>query len=111
MTNAEGRIQPYSQLAAIQIGMMLEAGALTFEADTMAANGTDKGAFVIHMDKMVACVDNMMKEIATIKAKGDKDALEKLRVKHVEGKEIPFKLIEERMLRLPKTSFVYSVKL
>ena len=53
----------------------------------------------------------MMKEIATIKAKGDKDALEKLRVKHVEGKEIPFKLIEERMLRLPKTSFVYSVKL
>ena len=60
---------------------------------------------------MVACVDNMMKEIATIKAKGDKDALEKLRVKHVEGKEIPFKLIEERMLRLPKTSFVYSVKL
>lgn len=111
MTTAEGRIQPYSQLAAIQVGMMLEAGALTFDAETMAANGKDKGAFVIHMDKMADCVDDMMSQIATIKAKGDKDALERLRLKHVEGKAIPFKLIEERMLRLPKTSFVYSVKL
>lgn len=111
MTTAEGRIQPYSQLAAIQVGMMLEAGALTFDAETMAANGKDKGAFVIHMDKMADCVNDMMSQIATIKAKGDKDALEKLRLKHVEGKAIPFKLIEERMLRLPKTSFVYSVKL
>lgn len=111
MTNAEGRIQPYSQLAAIQIGMMLEDGALTYEPEQMAANGTDKGAFVIHMDKMAGCVDRMMSEIAKMKAKGDKDGLEALRVKHVNGTAIPFKTIEERMLRLPKTSFVYHVKL
>ncbi|MBO5754010.1 MAG: hypothetical protein J6S69_10055 [Proteobacteria bacterium] len=111
MTTGEGRIQPYSQLAAIQLGMMLEDGAVTFEPETMAANGKDKGAFVIHMEKMPASVERIMSSIAQIKAKGDKDGLLKLQKQHVEGTAIPFDLIKERMLRLPKTSFVYSVKL
>ncbi len=111
MTTADGRMQPYSQLSAIQIGAMLESGALTFDPEAMAANGTDKGAFVIHLEKMADCVDRLMKQVAKIKATGDKDALNDLRFKHVEGKAIPFDLITERMLRLPKTSFVYSVKL
>ena len=109
MTDGDGHIQPYSQLAAIQLGMMLEDGAVSYDPEHIAANGKDKGAFVIHMDKMPACVDRIMKEITRIKAAGNKDALVALQKKHVEGKEIPFDVITERMLRLPKTSFVYSV--
>ena len=109
MTNAEGRIQPYSQLAAIQIGMMLEDGALKFDPEAMAANGTDKGAFIIDLEKMPKSVERIMKAIAQSKASGDKEVLVKLQKQHVEGTAIPFDIIKERMLRLPKTSFVYSV--
>ena len=109
MTDSEGNIQPYSQLSAIQLGMLMEDGAITFDKDAMAANGKDKGAFSLHIDKFPASVDRMMSEIAKIKATGNKDALVALQKKHVEGKEIPFDVISERMLRIPKTTFVYSV--
>ena len=111
MEDGEGHIQPYSQLAAIQIGMMLDEGALEFDANKTAANGTDKGAFVLHLDKMPACVDKIMDAIAKIKSTGDKAGLEALQKRYVYGDVIPFDIIRERMLRLPKTSFVYSVKM
>ncbi len=110
MTTGDGIIQPYSQLSAIQIGMMLEDGAITFDAEATAANGTDKGAFVLHLEKMPKTAERIMKAIAQSKAKGDKQALVDLQKKYVEGTIVPFDLIRERMLRLPKTSFVYSVK-
>ena len=110
MTTGDGIIQPYSQLSAIQIGMMLEDGALKFDAEAMAANGTDKGAFVLDLQKMPKTAERIMKAIAQSKSKGDKQALVDLQKKYVEGTIVPFALIRERMLRLPKTSFVYSVK-
>lgn len=110
MTTVDGRIQPYSQLAAIQIGMMMEDGALTFDPEAMAANGKDKGAFSIHLDKMAAASERIMSSIAKIKASGDKDALVALQKQHVDNSKVPLDLIRDRMLRLPKTSFVYSVK-
>ena len=75
MTTGDGIIQPYSQLSAIQLGMMLEDGAVTFDAEATAANGTDKGAFVLHLEKMPKTAERMMKAIAQSKAKGDKQAL------------------------------------
>ncbi|MFA5624328.1 MAG: hypothetical protein WC966_04650 [Bradymonadales bacterium] len=111
MTTPSGKIQPYSQLAAIQIGILIETGALTFDPDALAANGKDKGRFSMKLDKIPQAVDNMMKQIAAIKARGDKAALEALQQKHIKSKDIPFDIITERMLRLPKTSFVYSIKL
>ena len=111
MTDAEGKIQPYSQLAAIQIGMMIEDGALVYDPEATAANGTDKGAFILNLEKMPASVERIMKAIAQSKAKGDKEALVSLQKKYVEGSIVPMDVITERMLRLPKTSFVYSVKL
>lgn len=111
MKTASGQIQPYSQLAAIQVGMLMEDGALTFDPEAMAANGTDKGAFTVHYDKMPESVNRIMTAIAQIKAKGDKDALLKLQQQHVDNSQVPIALIRERMLRMPKTSFVYSVKL
>ncbi len=111
LKDGEGHIKPYSQLAAIQLGMMMEDGAVTFDPEAAAANGSDKGAFIIHMDKMPDSVDRIMKAITKIKAKGDKDGLIELQNKYAYGNIVPFDVIQERMLRLPKTSFVYSVKL
>ena len=111
MTSASGKIQPYPQLAAIQVGMLMEDGALTFDPDATAANGSDNGAFTIHYEKMPDSVHRIMTAIAQIKSKGDKDALLKLQDQHVTNATAPLAMIRDRMLRKPKTSFVYSVKI
>jgi hypothetical protein len=101
----------YPQLAAIQVGFLLDKGALTWDAKATAANGTDKGAFAIHLDKMVAASDEMMKLVAGIKARGDVRAAEALAKKYVDGKTVPFDAINERFRRSPRNSFVYSLTL
>jgi hypothetical protein len=111
MYTGAGQRKAYSNLAAIQIGLLLEAGALTWSDSTPAANGTDTGAFTIHMDKLVPAINEMMKTVGGIKARGDKAAAEALAAKYVDGPAVPQKLIAERMLRFPKASFVYAVAL
>ena len=101
----------YPQLAAIQVGFLLDKGALSWSPTATAANGTDKGAFTIHLDKFVAASDEMMKTVAGIKARGDVRAAEALAKKYVDGKVVPFDAISERFGRAPRNSFVYSVTL
>ncbi|HEX5064214.1 MAG TPA: hypothetical protein VFV99_32795 [Kofleriaceae bacterium] len=110
MYTGEHNRKAYGNLAAIQVGYLIEKGALTWDANATAANGTDKGAFTIHADKLVPVANDLMKEVAGIKARGDKAAAEKLIAKYVDSETVvPHKLISERMLRHPKPSFVYSV--
>jgi hypothetical protein len=102
----------YGNLAAIHIGYMIDKGALTWDANATAANGTDKGAFTIHADKLVPVANQLMKDVAGIKARGDKAAAEKLIARYVDAETVvPHKIISERVLRHPKPSFVYSVVL
>ena len=104
--------KPYSQLSAIQLGFLIEEGAVKFDASAMAANGVDKGALVVDMDKVPAAVEKLMKKVATIKATGDKAGAEALIQRYVDSEQfVPQKAITERMLRFPKASFVYSVEL
>lgn len=99
----------YGNVAAIQIGYLLDHGALAWDANAMAANGTDKGAFVVHADKLVAACDAMMKDVAGIKARGDVKGAQALFDKYVDGPTVPQSVISERFLRFPKASFVYSM--
>lgn len=103
--------KPYPQLAAIQVGFLIDQGALSWDPKAKAANGTDTGAFAIHLDKMPAACDALMKTVAGIKARGDVKGAEALAKKYVEGKIVPFAAIDERLQRLPRNSFVYSVAL
>src|SRR6185436_11638863 len=87
-TNTGGR-KAYSQLAAIQIGLLLDEGALTWDANQKAANDKDAGAFTIHFDKLPAAIEKMMKTVGAIKASGDKEAAEALTKKYVDGSIVP----------------------
>lgn len=112
MYTADKSRKAYGNLAAIQIGYLIDKGALTWDPNAPAANGTDKGAFTIHADKLVPVASELMKEVGGIKARGDKAAAEKLIARYVDAETVvPHKLISERFLRHPKPSFVYSVKL
>ncbi len=106
-----GERKAYSQLAAIQMGFLMDEGALTWDAKTPAANGKDMGAFVLHFDKIVPAVDKLMKTVGSIKASGDKAQAEALAKRYVDGEIVPQKIITDRELRFPKASFVYGVDL
>ncbi len=101
----------YSQLAAIQVGALMDAGVLRFGAQAMAANGTDRGAFSLDLEKLPGAAEDLMKTVARIKAVTDKKAALSLSDKYVDGSVVPFQLITERVLRHPKASFVYSIDL
>jgi hypothetical protein len=111
MYTGDGQRKTYSHLAAIQIGFLMEKGALTWSKDAKAANGKDTGAFTIHKDKLIPVIDEMMKLAAGIKSRGDKAAADALIKKYVDSSEVvPHDIIKERFLRHPKANFVFSVK-
>jgi len=99
----------YSQLSAIQIGMLLELGAMKWDPAATAANGTDVGALVLDFAALPAAVNQMMQRVGAIKATGDRAAAEALVAKYVDGDIVPQAAIRERVLRDPKATFVYSL--
>ncbi len=107
---SEGKPKPYSQLAAIQVGFLMEAGAITYNPEAMAANGTDRGAFVLHLDQWADAVNMLMETVGQVKAQGNKTLADEMITKYVDGSVVPMQIIKERLLRYPKASFVYSLK-
>jgi hypothetical protein len=111
MYTAAGQGKPYSQLAAIQIGFLLDEGALTFDPKATAANGKDVGALTLHFEKLPAASDKMMTLVGSLKANADRKGAEALVKKYCDGMTDLRKLITERWLRSPRSSYVYSVTL
>lgn len=111
MYTETGKPKPYSQLAVIHIGFLIDEQAARFDPQAPAANGTDKGALALDFDKLPAAIDKLMAIVGKAKATGDKQAAQKLIERYVDGKVVPQQLITERMLRHPKASFVYALEL
>jgi len=109
MTDPEGRPKPYSQLAAIQLGYLMDKGAVTWDPLGKAANGEDKGAFHFDVDAVGPAIESLMGEVIRIKATHDKAAAEALVARYVDGDVLPKGQVRERFLRFPKASFVYSI--
>jgi hypothetical protein len=109
MWTARKERKAYSQLAAIQLGLLLKEKAVTFNPDGVAANGKDRGTFRIDFAKMHPTLVKMAREIGQIKAQGDKKKAEDLTRAYVDGNARLRDLITERYLRYPKQSFVYAV--
>ena len=101
--------QPYSQLAAIQVGFLLDDGALSFDANALASNGVDRGVFTFHAEKIAPAFARLMKVVASIKGKNDKAGADALVARYVDGPVVPQKLVTERALRFPQTTYVYAV--
>lgn len=110
MYTATGEPKPYSQLAAIQFGFLLDRGALRFDPQGTAANGTDQGVFSVDFDKLPAAIEELMRLVGQLKANGDKAGAEALVRRYVDGDVVPQALIAERVLRDPKTSFLYALE-
>jgi hypothetical protein len=111
MYDETGKPRPYPQLAAIDIGLLLDDGALVFDPAALAGNGVDRGAFTVNLERFPAAAEAMMKRVGIIKATGDRAGAEALIDRYVKGERVPLKLIAERILRFPKQSFVYALEM
>ena len=112
MTTPGGQRKPYSQLAAVQVGYLMDNGVLTWNAEATAADGETQGAFDVDLSKMPAAINELMKEVVRIKATGDKRAAEALANRYVpDDSVVPHAEIRQRYQRFPRTTFVYRVHL
>jgi len=109
----DGYPKAYSQLSAIQVGMLMDDGAVVWKADTQAANGTDVGCFEVDWAKFSPAVLRMSKDVFGAKSRNDKAAAEAMVARFVDGTEAPstqlFEVIGERYLRSPSPSYVYAI--
>jgi hypothetical protein len=87
----------------------MERGAMRWDPEAPAANGTDVGAFRVDFAALPAAVEEMMGEVGRIKGSGDRAAAEQLVARFVDGDVVPQAIIAERVLRNPKASFVYAL--
>src|SRR4029079_8573756 len=77
--DSDNKPRTYSQLAAIQVGWLLKAGAVQWKAEESAANGTDKGCIAVDAAKLKPSIVELEKRVLGIRARGDKDDAAKLR--------------------------------
>ncbi len=111
MYDANHKPQPYSHLAAIQIGFLMEHGAIAFSPTLQAANGKDVGAFTIAFEKLPVAIEKLMREVGRAKAENRRGASEAWVKRYVDSDLIPQAIIRDRFQRLPRASFVYAVDL
>jgi len=113
MLDARGKPKAYSQLAAIQMGYLNQRGVLQWRASEKAANGTDTGCFDVDLAKWPAAVEDLSRLVFGIKSRGDRALAERTRDEWVTDGNAWADLrgvIQERWLRAPKASFVYSIR-
>ncbi len=114
MYDEERHPRTYSQLAAIQLGQLMDAKVVRWNAEGKAANGTDTGCFEIALEKWPAAAKAMLTEAAGVKSRGDRARAEGWVKKYVDVQGEQKRLhdtITERALRAPKATFVYGVEL
>ncbi len=110
MYTPTGQRKAYSQLAAIQLGVLLDAGAIAWDPAARAADGTHSGAFSIDFAALPAACRELMTTVMRIKATGDRAAAEALATRYVDGDRVPHAAIVERYRSFPQASFVFSIR-
>lgn len=111
MYTPSGQRKAYSQLAAIQVGFLLDRGALRWDPEAAAANGEDVGAFHVDYDAFPGAIRELMKAVLEIKGRNDVERAAALAARYVDGDVVPQDVVAERHRRFPQTTFVYAVDL
>lgn len=109
--DSSGSLKPYPALAAIQLGLLEDAGALKWEPQTKAANGKDVGCLAIDFETLSPALSDMATRIIGAKARGDVPEVKALVAEYVDGPRAErFATYAERWARAPDTTYVYGVR-
>ncbi|MFK7987202.1 MAG: hypothetical protein AB8I08_14355 [Sandaracinaceae bacterium] len=111
MYTPSGQRKAYSQLAAIQVGFLMDQNVLSWDPEAQAADGETTGAFNLDYTRFAEVVNELMTQVMHIKGAGDRAAAEALATRFVDGDVVPMDTIAERYQRFPRTSFVYAFQM
>ena len=87
----------------------MDEGVLAYDAEALAENGEDRGAFAIDYTAFPAAAIKLMRTVVGILSTADRPAAEALAARYVDGETVPQPVIVERHRRFPRTSFVYAI--
>jgi hypothetical protein len=104
-----GQRKAYSQLAAVQVGFLMDEGALTWSPDALAADGAHHGSFSIDFNRLPEACEHLMERVVRLKAANDRAAAEAMAARYVDGDRVPRGAITERYLAWPQAAFVYAL--
>lgn len=109
---ADGSWKAYSHLAMIQIGHLIDQGALSWRAEQPPVDGVEPGCFSLDEAKVTPAIDALAREVLRIKATGDKAGAEALAARYV-GDEARWgalrTTVAQRFRRQPQASYVYHI--
>lgn len=109
----DGNPKPYSQLSAVIVGRLMDAGALEW-VDVTGADGSRKGLFNMKFELVPAVVKNLMRDVVSAKATGNVEAARTMVDDFVTGPKkalIHLDEIKARLAPFPRGSMIYQVKL
>ena len=104
-----GERRAYSQLAAVQVGALLDEGALTWRPDAPSADGRHRGAFSFDLARFPGACERLMARVTRLKATNDRPAAEALAARYVDGDRVPMDVITARLRAQAQAAFVYAV--
>ena len=113
LTDGAGHPEPYSHLAAIQVGYFMDNGGMTFHPETLAANGSDTGCISVDADNLPDAIDGLIRRVLHIKATGDADDARTLQAAYTadDGEFADVRaVVAERFAREPRTTYVYRIE-
>lgn len=109
-----GNPKPYSQLSAVQVGRLVDAGALKWIETVDPETGKAMGKFEMDYDKVSGFAKALMADVVRVKATGDVAGAKALVDPYVSGDKavnVHVCEIQERLLQFSKGSLVYKVEL
>ncbi|MCP4916161.1 MAG: hypothetical protein GY913_04495 [Proteobacteria bacterium] len=109
MSTPEGNSKAYPRLAAIQIGWLLDFGALSWDDTTLAANGQDAGCFELHAEKLSPAIHSMAAEVFRVKGDMNVESAQGLEAGYVLDPPPWHAVVAERTNREPQPSFTYEL--
>lgn len=109
-----GKPRAYSQLAAVQVRALLQAGAITIEKQIDPTTKQVVERFRVHYDKLPAAIEALMRRVTRMQLLGDKAAAEAMLSDVATGEGYKAVRVDEVVKRLsgfPKPAFTLKVRL
>ena len=107
-----GRPRPYSQVSAIQLGFLIDAGVLRWLPTKMAANGRDRGCFEVDTKAFRGALRKLVARVGGLLLDGDNGAIERFVNAYIRGQkvdEIQLSTLQSRYSKFPGLSSFYAV--
>ncbi len=108
---ADGNPKPYSQLSAVIVGRLADAGALEWVVVNQA-DGSQKGLFEMKFELVPQVIESLMRDVVSAKATGNVEAAKAIVDTYVTGEKKALVHLDEIRTRLsayPRSSMVYQV--